>query len=321
MRILALSDTHFGYEYGRTAQAKKEQINWGFDMFSHVLDFAKKNDIDCVLHGGDMFNRSQPKKSLVSKVYRIIEEFTRSDIDFVAIPGNHDRSRLPETLLNHYSKRIHFFNKSTKIDLDETPIFGFPFEAKQPKFVFDKIRKELINNPKQNHIILCHQLFDGASFGPHNHVFTNRPDTLKTNNFPENLLVVLSGHIHRTQSIQNNRVQYIGSLIRTSFMEVIEPKGFLIIEVEDKHVKYDFQTIPSYPMQVKELNISNTKLLASKLDDIDIESDEKTLLRFVGRNLQEKEIKFLWARFPAKEYPLLRFSPRYPNYSLRNLFN
>ncbi|MCE7740814.1 MAG: hypothetical protein GOP50_00015 [Candidatus Heimdallarchaeota archaeon] len=321
MRILALSDTHFGYEYGRTSQTKKEQIDRTFEVFSNVLEVAKQKQVDLVLHGGDMFNRSQPKKGLVSRAYNIIEDFTRNDIDFIAIPGNHDRSHLPETLLNHLSKRIHFMNKFTEVQFDDVSVIGFPFESKNPRSVFEKVRTRLIKNPKRKYIVLCHQLFDGASFGPHNHIFTNRTDTLKISDFPDNLIVTLSGHIHRAQKIQNKKVHYIGSLIRTSFMEIIESKGFIVIDVDHNHVDVKFQDIQSFPMRVEEIDISNTKVLSSKLEEMEINLDERTLLRFIGRPLEEKEIKFLWARFSAKNYPLLKFSPRYPNQSLKPLYN
>ncbi len=321
MRILALSDTHFGYEYGRTSQTKKEQIKRTFEVFSKTLDFAGKNQVDLVLHGGDMFNRSRPKKELVSKSYQIIENFTDEDINFAAIPGNHDRSHLPETLLNHLSDKLHFMNKLSVIDFDEVSIIGFPFEAKNPVSVFNRVKEIMVDNPKRNYIILCHQLFDGACFGPHNHMFTNRSDTLNSLILPENLLVVISGHIHRAQRIQVGKVQYTGSIIKTSFMETIEPKGFLIIDVEENHIDIKFQEIQSFPMNVIEFDISDTKLLSSKIDEEEIIKEEKILLRFVRRALEEKEIRFLWARFPAKEYPLLKFSPRYPNLSLRRLYN
>ena len=83
----------------------------------------------------------------------------------------------------------------------------------------------------------------------------------------------------------------------------------------------NIEPVPSYPMKVFEIDISKTNLLSDEINDLDIDFREKTLLRFIGRNLKERELKFLWARFSAKTYPLLRFSPRYPNYVLQQLFH
>ena len=106
MRILALSDTHFGYEYGRTSEVKSDQIQSTYTIFSKILDVARKKHVDLILHGGDVFNRSIPKKSIISKAYQIIENHTAQESHFIAIPGNHDKSQLPETLLNHLCKNI-----------------------------------------------------------------------------------------------------------------------------------------------------------------------------------------------------------------------
>jgi DNA repair exonuclease SbcCD nuclease subunit len=320
MRILALSDTHFGYEYGRTSQAKKDQIDWSFDVFSHVLDEAKKEEVDLVLHSGDMFNRSQPKKEIISKAYSLIDDFVQSGIDFLAIPGNHDKSNLPETLLSHISKKLTFLNKLTEVTTDELAIIGFPFELKNPIKIFERAIHRVQSNSERFYLLFCHQLFDGATFGPHNHIFTNRPDTIKTDKLPENLILIISGHIHRSQCLQNGKVWYTGSTIRTSFMEMIESKGFLIIDLYENKVEVEFRKIPSYPMKVFESDISETIYLSALLDEIDVNPNIKTLIRLIGRPLNAKELKFLWARFPAKDFPLLRFSPRYPSYSLKPLF-
>ena len=267
-----------------------------------------------------MFNRSKPKKEVISRAYSIIEDFVQSGINFVAIPGNHDKSHLPETLLNYISGNPKFLNKQTELEFDELSIIGFPFELRDPIKISNKIHNIIRKNHTTNYLVFCHQLFEGATFGPHNHVFTDRPDTIKIENFPENLLLVLSGHIHRSQNLQKGRVWYTGSIIRTSFMEIVESKGFLIIDIEDNNVEIEFRKLPSYPMQVIESDISDFFYLAPKLDEIVINPNVKTLIRLTGRPLTTKELKFLWARFPARDFPLLKFSPRYPNYSLKPLF-
>jgi len=320
MRIVATADTHFGFEYGRTAVTKKESIERMNLAFENVLNEAVSKKADLVLHGGDMFNRSSPKKTVIKKAYDIIHKFAEDDIPLVAIPGNHDKSVLPESLINHFNKNIHFMNKLTLLDLSEVAILSFPFEGKSPRTIFEKVAKITKENPAQKIIVLCHQLFDGACFGPHNHVFTNKIDILETEKLPENVLLVISGHIHRFQELQNGRVYYTGSTERTSFMEIVEPKGYLLIDIEDDFHKVQFYETDSLQMEVIEIDIKNTIMLSSVIEEENINNNTRTLIRFINRNLSDSEIKFLWARFPPKEYPLLRFSPRNPNTVLRKLY-
>lgn len=320
MRIVATADTHFGFEYGRTAVARKESIERMNLAFENVLNEAVSKKADLVLHGGDMFNRSSPKKVVIKKAYDIIHKFAENDIPLVAIPGNHDKSVLPESLINHFNNNIYFMNKLTLLGLSEVAILSFPFEGNSPRNIFKKVAKIAKENPAQKIIVLCHQLFDGACFGPHNHVFTNKIDTLETEKLPKNVLLVITGHIHRSQKLQNSRVFYTGSIERTSFMEITEPKGYLLIDIEDDFHKVQFCETKSIPMEVLEIDIKNTAMLSSAIEEENIEINSRTLIRFINRDLSDNEIKFLWVRFPAKEYPLLRFSPRNPKIILRKLY-
>lgn len=320
MRILATADSHFGYIFGRTTQTKNIITKHMFDSFEYIIESARKEKVDLILHGGDFFNRSKPKKKVVSKAFNLVAKLSDNAINFVAIPGNHDRSSLPETLLNYFRKNVYLLNKYSIAEIDDLTIIGFPY-TDNPIIPFQKISKFAKNNPSKKIIVLCHQLFDGASFGPHNHIFTNRPDAIQTYTLPRNIKVVISGHIHRAQKLQNNKVFYPGSIERTSFMEVVENKGYLLLEFKDDFFSIDFCEIPSIPMEVKEVVISKSTLLSSELNGYEINPNVRFLLRLTGRKLTENEIKFLWVNYPANEYPLLSFSPKKPNIKLRRLFS
>jgi DNA repair exonuclease SbcCD nuclease subunit len=320
MKILATADSHFGYESGRTAQAKKSITQRMFDIFQKVIQDAKAGDYDLVLHGGDMFNRSQPTEMIISEAYDLIENLANDEIPFVGIPGNHDRSQLPESLLNYFNKDIFLLNKFSSVEINNVVILGFPFVGKNPQKILEKTGKIAKNNSQKSFIVLCHQLFDGAMFGPRPHIFRNRSDTLVTNDLPINVKLILSGHIHRSQNLQN-RVYYTGSLERTSFMEIVEPKGYLIINVEEDYVEVRFKKIESQPMEVVELDITNENQISRVIDQHFPDTNTRTQLRFIGRNLTEEEIKFLWAYFPAKEFPFLSFSPKHSIYCLKKLYS
>ena len=320
MKILATADSHFGFLYGRTSESRMISTERMFQAFENVVDFAIRNGVDLFLHGGDMFNRSRPRKKIISKGYELITKLTDQEIPFVGIPGNHDRSSLPETLLSHFDDHLYFLNKTSCVKIDSISVIGFPFIARHPKYVFREVARKANLTPEETFIVLCHQLFDGAVFGPHQHIFTNRSDTLDTSILPNNVKLVISGHIHRAQSLQNGRIFYTGSLERTSFMEIIEPKGFLLIELDKVSPNIEFVETESSPMAVIELEIGESESLSPQLDSIEVEANVKTLIRIVGRKLSPNEIKFLWAKFPAKEFPYLTFSPKKHDIKLKSLY-
>lgn len=319
MRLLAVADTHFGYETGKSAEARRFTFDSMFNAFEEIIAIAKKQNVDAILHAGDFFNRSIPRKKVVISAYELIERIILEEIDFLVIPGNHERAKLPESLLS-YHKRSHFFSKLSKVDLDQCSILGFPFIRNNPQSIAEKINKMLHNESKKPTIVLCHQLFEGATFGPHQFVFRKQHGAINITSAFQEVSLIITGHIHRAQTLFDGFVVYPGSIERTSFVEVIEPKGYLIIDIESNFIKVQFHTLTSLSMDVFELPIYNTDLDYSSLQSKIKSGLHRTLLRFTGRKLTASEIDDLRSFFPSNEYPLLDIRPRFSEYSLRPLY-
>jgi len=319
MRFLAIADTHFGYENGRTALARKFVYERMFGVFEEILHVARKEKVDYILHGGDVFNRSKPRKKVITRAYKLIEEILSEDIGFIIVPGNHERSILPDTLLRFHPKS-HFFSDFAAIDLGECLLIGFPYSNNISKLIDEKLSLVLKKHKDKPCIILCHQLFDGAVFGPHKFRFNIGHGAIDPLLFPESIKLIVSGHIHRAQSLMKGFVVYPGSTERTSFIEIIEPKGYLLIEIDEKQLRVKFKEIPSIPMNVIENDLTKQKLNISDLKQ-QIESGMvRTLLRFTGRSLTTDEVESLRNLFPYKQYPLLTISPKFPNQVLKPLY-
>ena len=320
MRFLALSDTHFGFETGKTSEARKFTYEQTFQRTKELIEIAKKEKVDAILHAGDVFNRSTPRKNVVKRAYDLIEEILRNDIGFFVVPGNHERSRLPESLLAFYPKS-HFFAKINAIELEDTLVVGFPYESKNFQLVMNKIQKLAQESSEKHCIVLCHQLFDGSSFGPHNFVFRKHHGAITREQIPEEVNLVVSGHIHKAQSLYNRLVVYPGSIERTSFVEIIEPKGYLLIDSTNETLQVEFKTLKTSEMNVIEESLVSKELDFTNLKERIEPGFIRTLLRFTGRLLTTNELESLRTVFSYKEYPLLVISPRLPNYQLKPLYN
>ncbi len=319
MRFLAIADTHLGYETGKTSQARKFVYERMFGVFEEIVQIAKREKVDYILHGGDIFNRSKPRKKVVARAYKIIEQILAEDIGFIIAPGNHERSILPDTLLRFHPKS-HFFSDFAVIDLGDCALIGFPYSNNISKLIDDKLTQVLKEFEGKPCLILCHQLFDGAEFGPHKFRFNINHGAIDPLLFPESIKLIVSGHIHRAQSLMNGFVVYPGSTGRTSFIEIIEPKGHLLIDLDEKHLHVEFKEIASIPMNVIEKNLMNEEFNINDLKE-KIESGMiRTLIRLTGRALTTDEVESLHNMFPYKQYPLLTINPRFPNQVLKPLY-
>ena len=315
MKIIALGDTHFGYYYGRSAESRNLMLNYFYERFESLIDIAISEEIDYIIHTGDVFNRSKPPKKVKDRVYALFKKILDNDIGLILIPGNHDRGSLPSTLFSFFYEKYHVMNTLSKIKLKDVDIIGFPFDYNDPKNMYNKAIYMATRDPS---IIICHQLFKNASFGPNAFTFKYGDDVINSK-LPDHIKFTLSGHIHRAQSLENLRVYYTGSLVRTSFVEIIEPKGYMEIEINTNETKMQFKELASAPMIVEEKVINGS--IKQLINGLEIDPDYRTLIRFVGRPLSHGEIDFIYSQFSAKQYPLLTFSPRKPNIELKKMYD
>ncbi|NHJ48563.1 MAG: hypothetical protein FK733_12330 [Asgard group archaeon] len=320
MRCLAIADTHLGYQAGKTAEARKFMYNQMFSVFSDVLDIAREKKVDYVLHGGDIFNRSKPPKKTIHQTYQLIEELLKDDIGFLVTPGNHERSKLPNTLLRFHPK-CHIFTKFDAIALDDYyKLIGFPYSSNVKQEVIPKIEKVTQENTENSFLMLCHQLFDGAEFGPKRFRFTLAHGSMDPLIMPTKLKLIITGHIHRAQKLHDGFIVYPGSTERTSFVEAIEPKGYLLIDLASDSLQVSFQELNSIPMTVIEINLKKQAINIQELKDKISKGLIRTLVRFTGRSLSSVELTQLSEKFPTHDYPLLTITPRFPIQELQPLF-
>ena len=258
VKIVFLADSHLGFDY--PLRPKKEKRRRGIDFFNNfdqVLAYAKSNNADMVIHGGDLFFRTRVPAPIVDSVYERIFNFAESGIPIIIVPGNHESSRLPISLFMQHPNIFYFtgpqvFHFNIKeIDFD---IAGFPCIRRDAASNFTEMATEIQAQLRSESIkLLCmHQTIEGAKVGPSDFTFRNRSDTIPINVLPVDYHLILSGHIHRTQILwTNNRtpVIYPGSIERTAFAEKEEEKGFYEIEFEDdQNYSYQFLKLNARPM-------------------------------------------------------------------------
>jgi DNA repair exonuclease SbcCD nuclease subunit len=102
----------------------------------------------------------------------------------------------------------------------------------------------------------------GATVGPADFTFTTASDVIRLRDVPPEFSAVLSGHIHRHQVLMRDLEQralrapvlYPGSIERTSFAEVGEPKGFMVVRFSEGELEWEFRRLPARPMIRHELS-------------------------------------------------------------------
>lgn len=277
IRILFLSDTHLGFDLPVKPRTKRRRR--GIDFFKNyeiALQPAFSNQVDLVIHGGDLFYRSRIPKLLINMAFEPLIKIAECGIPVFIVAGNHERSFVQQSMFDKH-KNIHVFNQLQsivfKIRNINVQITGFPCIRKNIRNEFGKKIEQInysFNKIEHIHILCMHQAIEGAQVGIQNYTFRTNHDTIKGVDIPGDFAAILSGHIHRRQvlihdlnnSQLKSNVYYSGSIERTSFAEKNETKGYLILECEPSNKggeikNHKFVDLPSRPMQELILNVKN----------------------------------------------------------------
>ena len=85
MRFLFFTDTHIR---GNNPQNRKDNfLKTVYEKIEEVFHIAEKNNVDILLHGGDIFDRPDISPSLVRSFILLINKYS---IPIYAVAGNHD---------------------------------------------------------------------------------------------------------------------------------------------------------------------------------------------------------------------------------------
>lgn len=263
IKILLLGDSHLGFDLPiRPRVQRRRRGEDFFANYQYILDYARRSKVDLVVHGGDLFFRSKVPSLIVDKAYSPLFEIAARGIPVYIVPGNHERSRLPEHLyLAH--ENIQVFDRPAtylhQVEGRTIALSGFPFarmvREKFPKLLNQTGWKDVRADA---HFLCTHQTFEGAQVGPVDFTFREGPDNIPPAWVPREFTAVLSGHIHRAQQLTQTLhgeelavpVIYPGSIERTSVAERFESKSFKMIHLWWEEGQF-FQEVETHPLPAR----------------------------------------------------------------------
>lgn len=330
LNILFLSDTHLGFDLPMRPKINRRRRGDDFFKNYHLaLQPAFDKKVDLVIHGGDLFFRSRVPPKIVQDAFAPLLQIADCGIPIYLVPGNHERSNIPQSLLETHPL-IHIFDKPRTFCLTKAgitlAIAGFPYYKNGIRKDVGKIVEQTGYCREQADIrLLCmHHIVEGAQVGIQNYTFRLGADVIPGKDISADFLAVLSGHIHRWQALIRDLaapVLYPGATERTSFVERNEPKGYLMIEISVSQnaplprINWTFHQLPTRPMSVIHINldaIPSPNLLSAiekKIADLDPHSIVQ--LKFQGwhREMTNYPIKLDWLRSLAPDTMNIEIAP------------
>ncbi len=246
VRILFLADSHLGFDLPVNPRVQRRRRGHDFlANYRRALAPALAGEADLVVHGGDVFHHPRVHPTLVAQAFEPLQRLAEGGTPVFVVPGNHEGCRIPHARFSLHPG-IHVFDRprTFRIQVREhrLALLGFPYQRRGVRQGFAELLRETgWRGGEEDVALLCvHHCFEGARVGPGDFTFRHAPDVIRGRDLPAGLAAVLTGHVHRHQVLTRDLedrplaapVLYPGSVERTAFAEMGEPKGYLALEVD-----------------------------------------------------------------------------------------
>jgi exonuclease SbcD len=267
LRILHTADSHIGADLPLRANGKYRRRGSDFvASFRRVLARAQEFQVDVVILAGDLFDRSHPRAGAIAAGTEPIWQVAQTGISVIIIPGNHERSILPDALLLSHAN-IHVLRAPGAVVIERhglrLAIAGFPCLRRNAAARFAEAVEETGWRQARAdvNILVVHQTFAGARCGPGNFQFKAGEDVVPREAIPGGFHCIAAGHIHRYQVLPSAEPDgpphvYAGSPDRITFAEIGEPKGCVLVDFADGRVQLRFVEHAVRLMEILPLDVT-----------------------------------------------------------------
>ena len=129
MQFIYVTDTHFTHAIPKYRTTKfLPQI---LKKWDEVFEIARKERVDFIMHGGDIFHNNEPNTYVVNEVMKRVDK----DIPFYLAVGNHDHKGDNYESIFESSPGIGILHCGEKIKVVKDD-FNLKFVRKDKKFIF-----------------------------------------------------------------------------------------------------------------------------------------------------------------------------------------
>ena len=256
MKILHTSDLHIGSALTSRLSAEKVRQRKAelLSTFERMVDEAMYQRVRLFIIAGDVFDNERVTKSNLERVLGIIEK--NASIDFLYLPGNHEKQALVESGLPIPDNLKIFGSDWTYFNYDYVCVAG------RSEISEGMLSSLNLDYTKTNVVVLHGALTEGKSRG----------DEIGIRECEGKHIDYLAlGHYHSysTAKIDDTGIAvYSGTPEGRGFDEVGE-KGFVILDTDGKRVRHTFCPFAKRTLRIIDVDISG----AERRVDIDAIAD------------------------------------------------
>jgi len=223
-RILHTGDTHLGYQQYHLPERREDFLT----AFRQVARDAAEDEVDAVVHAGDLFHDRQPRLSDIMGALSVLRELDDADVPFLAIVGNHETKRSQQWLDLFESMELATRLGNEPVTVGNTAFYGLDFVPRSQR---EELDYEFDAHDAEYAALVSHGLFE-----PFEHGDWDAREILRESNVEFDAMLVGDDHEAKTKQLEDPTetwLTYCGSTERASASER-EARGYNLVTFEDR---------------------------------------------------------------------------------------
>ncbi|EGQ7900025.1 exonuclease SbcCD subunit D [Vibrio parahaemolyticus] len=251
MKFIHTSDWHLGRQFHNVSLLEDQQA-----VLEQLIQYIENNPVDAVIVAGDVYDRSVPPTIAIELLNRVVKRICGELITpMILISGNHDGAeRLGFGSEQMKRSGLHiisnFEDMLTPVVIEtkaagHVAFYGMPYnDPEQVRYVYKepvsthdeahKLLAEKITEQFQSehrNILISHCFVDGAIESESERPLSIGGSDRVSHEHFLNFDYVALGHLHQPQKKGEEYIRYSGSLMKYSFGEQNQKKGFTLVEI------------------------------------------------------------------------------------------
>ncbi|MEY7850773.1 DNA double-strand break repair protein Mre11 [Natrarchaeobius sp. A-rgal3] len=221
-RVIHTGDTHIGYQQYNAPERRRDFL----EAFRAVVEDAVEDDVDAVVHAGDLFHDRRPGLIDLQGTVDVLRTLADADVPFLAVVGNHEGKRDAQWL-----DLFADLGLATRLGAEPTMVgdaafYGLDFVPRSRR---DDLSYEFAPVPEDadHATLVSHGLFE-----PFAHADWDTERLLSESTVDFDAVLLGDNHAPDTAEVLDTWVTYCGSTERASASER-EDRGYNIVEYEE----------------------------------------------------------------------------------------
>jgi len=218
-RVIHTGDTHLGYRQYHAPERKQDFL----DAFRAVVEDAVAEDVDAVVHAGDLYHDRQPGLRDILDTIAVLRPLRDADIPFLAVVGNHEGTRDAQWLDLFETLGLAERLDDSPRRVGDTAFYGLDYVPESKR---DDLDYEFDDHDADHAALVSHGLFT-----PFPHADWDLDVVLEAATVDFDAVLLGDNHAADTAQVGETWVTYCGSTERASVSER-DPRGYNVVEFD-----------------------------------------------------------------------------------------